>query len=468
MVHIHAPLARARRPWPRRAPPITEPMRARYSLPRLALGCLLALFAAPLVWAQAAAGPAFGAELVVTHGDDGAARMDVYAAVPHQSLRFLARTDGFEASYVVTAEVQRVDEDGAARGPVTSRTWTRSVTVTDYDATLGGGTDRSVEAVDVAPGRYLVEVTLEDGASGRAHSQEIGAVVRAMAGPLAMGDPVLLDAYDEATGRFEPNVGGAISTEQEAFTVYYELFADAPANLTVTYAVTDRTRLRDRPSFGALLGLAPRQREDVGVPVLIREPLAVEAGRTPAALRVETGGLQVGEYTLTVRLEDARGEVVAEAERPFAVRWMGLDAQIADLDAAIAQLRYVAKDREIRALRSAPTYDEKVRLFQEFWSRRDPTPGTARNEQMEEYYYRVASANERWTVARSSGWSTDRGEVFIRFGQPDEVQDRPVEYGTHPYQVWFYYRHGRQFIFVDQGRGEYELLNQIWDERTRM
>ena len=147
---------------------------------------------------------------------------------------------------------------------------------------------------------------------------------------------------------------------------------------------------------------------------------------------------------------------------------MGLDAQIADLDEAISQLRYVAKDREVSALRNAPSYEEKVRLFREFWTRRDPTPSTPRNEQMEEYYYRVAYANERYGRMRDAGWRTDRGEVFIRFGEPDEVEDRPFSYGTQPYQVWYYFRHGRQFIFVDEGVGDYQLLNKIWDERTRM
>ncbi|MEM1056538.1 MAG: GWxTD domain-containing protein [Bacteroidota bacterium] len=442
-------------------------MRARYS--RLLLGALFALLLVVPAAAQTAYQPAFSTEVVVSREDDGTSRLDVYADVPYESLRFLARTGGFEASYVVTAEVQRIAPDGTVAGLVASRTWNRDVTVATYDETLSQeSTDRSVQAIEVDPGRYVLEVTLEDGASGRTFAHQLGAHVRDMTGPIAMSDPVFLNEYDPESNRFEPNIGGSISTEQEAFTVYYELFAEASADLQVTYAVTDRSRLGDRPSFSALLGLAPRQREDVGVPVLVTEDLSVPEGRTPAALRISTEGLQVGDYTLTVRLADPEGEVVAQAERPFAVHWMGLNAQIADLDGAIAQLRYVAKDREIDAIRDAATYEDKVRLFREFWSRRDPTPGTDRNEQMEAYYYRVAYANERYGRIQDSGWNTDRGEVFIRFGEPDHVEDRPFSYGTQPYQVWFYYRHGRQFIFVDEGVGDYQLLVPIWDERTRM
>ena len=78
------------------------------------------------------------------------------------------------------------------------------------------------------------------------------------------------------------------------------------------------------------------------------------------------------------------------------MRWTGLTDQIANLDDAISQLRYVARDREIAAMREAGSAQERMRLFREFWDRRDPSPGTRRNERMEEYYYRVAGVNALW------------------------------------------------------------------------
>ncbi|NNF58038.1 MAG: GWxTD domain-containing protein, partial [Rhodothermaceae bacterium] len=143
--------------------------------------------------------------------------------------------------------------------------------------------------------------------------------------------------------------------------------------------------------------------------------------------------------------------------------------QIRNLNEAIAQLRYVARDREIRAIRNAATPEEQLRLFRAFWERRDPTPGTARNERMEEYYYRVSFANDEYGRLTDQGWNTDQGEVYIRFGEPDIVERHPFNYGTKPYEIWYYNRHGRRFVFVDDnGMGDYELLIPIWDERTRM
>jgi GWxTD domain-containing protein len=453
-------------------------MRARYSprrtgLRRLAFAVAAAGLLAVGAQAQAAYQPEFDLDIISTHADgpEGLApQLDVYTSVAYTNLRFLARTGGFEARYSVTVDLYSLDAQGRQESLVASRSFERSVSAADYDATLSNETfDRAVQSLDVPVGRYAVTVALEDGASGRTFSRETAVVARASTYGVAMSDPMVLDTYDPGARTVLPNVGAAISTEQEAFTVYYELRADEPTALRVTYVVTERNRVSDRPSFGALLGLAPRQRADLGTPLATTETLSLDAGMTPATFRIATEDIKVGDYALTIRLETADGNLVAEAEKLFSVRWMGLDGQIADLDQAIAQLGYVARDRDLRALRNAATPEEKLRLFQEFWSRFDPTPGTARNERMEEYYFRVAFANERYGRMRDSGWRTDRGEVFIRFGEPDAVEEHPFNYGTQPYQIWTYYRSSRRFIFVDQtGTGDYELLVPIWDDRTRL
>jgi len=456
-------------------------MRARYSLARparLAAAArlwalaLAALVAAP-AFAQAAYTPAFDVELVTRRTEAAAGpktAVDVYTAVPNTSLRFLSRPGGFEASYAVTVEVYALDAEGDQQGLVVSRTFERDVTAPDYDATQDADReDRAIQTLDVAPGRYVVEVSIEDGSSGRALVRELGHEVRDVAGAVGLSDPLLLRAYDPAAGTAEPIVGATVSTEDDAFWVSYELHADAARDLRVTYVVTEQSRVRERPSFGALLGLAPRQQADLGTPVAVTEALSVEAGRTPAAFRIETEALQVGDYTLTVRLETPEGATLATVDKRFAVRWMGLDSQIADLDQAIDQLRYLAKDDELRAIRNAPSPEEQRRRFLAFWTGRDPTPGTDRNEEMETYYFRVAYANERYSRFHDRGWSTDRGEIFIRYGQPDYIEDHPFNYGTRPYQIWNYYGQGRRFIFVDEtGMGDFQLLIPHWDDRTRM
>ena len=436
---------------------------------RLALLAAVVLMLAPSALAQAAYEPQFEVDPVTVRGADGAPALDVYVEVPYQNLRFLARTGGFEAEYAVTLELYAADADGQAGRLVTSRTFDRAVAVPEYaDTQDADRSDRALQSLAAVPGDYVLEVSLEDAVSARSFSRELAVGVRPLDGAVALSDILLLDDY-EAGGAIVPRVGGAVATEQEAFTVYYELYAEAPQELVVSYVITETTRTAERPSFRALLNLAPSQQQDLGTPLALREPVSVPEGRSPATLRVETEAFKVGDYQLDVRLETPDGELVAEASRRFPVRWLGLDAQIADIDEAIAQLRYVAKDRELRAMRDAETDAEKMAAFRAFWTERDPTPGTARNERLEEYYYRVAYANERYSRLRDSGWDTDRGEIFITFGEPDFVEVHPFNYGTQPYQVWYYYRNGRRFLFVDEtGGGDFQLLWPVWDDRTRL
>jgi GWxTD domain-containing protein len=434
----------------------------------LALACVLAAGQAGRAHAQAAYQPEFDLDVVGNRTEAGAPQLEVYTAIPYSNLRFLARTGGFEARYTVSVEVHRLDAEGQRQGLAATRSWEREVQVAAYEETQAPEVDRATQAVAVAPGRYAVEVQLEDAASRRSFVREAAVQLDSYTGGVALSDPLVLDRYDDSRRLF-PNVGSTIRTDQEQFTVYYEIYAQQPADLRVTYVATEEGRFRERPSFRALLGLSEREQTDLGTPLVLSEPIAVAAGRNPATLRLETERFRVGDYVLSIRLETPDGRLLSETNKPFSVRWMGLETQVSDVDDAISQLRYVARESEIRAMRSAPTPEEKLRLFQTFWDRRDPSPGTRRNERMEEYYYRVSYANEQYGRLRDQGWNTDRGEVYIRFGEPDMVERHPFNYGTKPYEIWYYNRHGRRFIFVDEtGMGDYQLLIPVWDDRTRM
>jgi len=77
---------------------------------------------------------------------------------------------------------------------------------------------------------------------------------------------------------------------------------------------------------------------------------------------------------------------------------------------------------------------------------------------MEEYYKRIKYANEHFGIYDKEGYKTDMGLVYVKFGPPDEIDRHPFELDVRAYQVWYYYRLNRKFLFVDvNGYGEYEL-----------
>lgn len=73
--------------------------------------------------------------------------------------------------------------------------------------------------------------------------------------------------------------------------------------------------------------------------------------------------------------------------------------------------------------RNVRTDEEAQRLIDLFWARRDPTPGTPRNEFREIFDSRVAAADESFSSPRTRGALTDKGRVFILLGLPAGFTD---------------------------------------------
>ncbi|HZE67927.1 MAG TPA: GWxTD domain-containing protein [Pyrinomonadaceae bacterium] len=136
---------------------------------------------------------------------------------------------------------------------------------------------------------------------------------------------------------------------------------------------------------------------------------------------------------------------------------------------------YIITDEERKAFKKLQTDDERERFIEEFWRRRDPDPDTDENEFKEEYYERVAYANEHFSSG-IPGWKSDRGRIWIMYGKPDERETHPMggnyerpsyEGGgsttTYPFEIWFYryiagVGSGVEIEFVDPtGSGEYRI-----------
>jgi GWxTD domain-containing protein len=71
------------------------------------------------------------------------------------------------------------------------------------------------------------------------------------------------------------------------------------------------------------------------------------------------------------------------------------------------------------------TDDEREKYIEEIWRRRDPDPDTEENEFKEQFYERVAYANEHFSSGKA-GRLTDRGKIYIKFGKPDSIESHPL------------------------------------------
>ena len=139
----------------------------------------------------------------------------------------------------------------------------------------------------------------------------------------------------------------------------------------------------------------------------------------------------------------------------------------------------IITDPERRAFEKLKTDEEREQFIKIFWGQRDPSPDTEENEYRDQYYERLAYANEHFSSGKP-GWMTDRGRIYIKFGKPDEIEAHPsggsyertsYEGGgtttTYPFEKWFYryipgVRSGVEIEFVDSsGSGEYRIARDF-------
>lgn len=101
----------------------------------------------------------------------------------------------------------------------------------------------------------------------------------------------------------------------------------------------------------------------------------------------------------------------------FSSQWV-----ITNFDEMMSLLRYFDRQEWVDSLRRAAP-DRRPEVWREFWKATDPVPLTPENEAIDDYFRRVQQANIRFQDEGEPGWLTERGEVFITLGEPDEMLD---------------------------------------------
>jgi GWxTD domain-containing protein len=128
---------------------------------------------------------------------------------------------------------------------------------------------------------------------------------------------------------------------------------------------------------------------------------------------------------------------------------------------------YIITQPERQAFERLGDEAECAHFVDQFWLRRDPTPGTPENEFKEEHYRRIAFANQHFASDRVQGSSTDRGRIYITYGPPDEIESHPENKTgateAYPFDQWLYHHNAALgddvlFEFVDAANDrEYRL-----------
>ena len=160
---------------------------------------------------------------------------------------------------------------------------------------------------------------------------------------------------------------------------------------------------------------------------------------------------------LKIKVVVSQSGNVSSKSFPFKIKNTTFFDEIDNIDVALAQMSYILTSEEKKELKNLKQSEKEI-FFKKVWAKRDPVVQTKVNELMQEYYTRVAFAEENFSRGTSGGWKSDMGMVYILFGKPDDMARSMNMQGSYSYETWYYFQIGEEFTFIDEyGFGDYRL-----------
>ena len=352
-----------------------------------------------------------------------------------------------------------------------------SPVVTDTSNLSGAFIDQQRFAL--ANGEYVMEIIVTDKNSGKAPATLSTTVDLDYPKDMpAVSDVLLFDSYSKATTPsactksgydFVPRVFPFYGTSADKLQFYAELYNSDKLYNEGKYLVSYYIEAAESSSL--MQDYYFTKRFDVGK-------------ATPLINNIDINGLPSGNYYLVVEMRDRSNTVICSNSVFFQRSNPGVSYTMRDLSGVNVANTFMSGIDNIDTLRRYIRYLEPIcteterdygvslvrtndvttmkQYLVNFWSTRSPlNPGDA----FQEYLAAVYRVNSSFTTTSTPGFRSDRGYVFLKYGQPDQIVESPNEPGAYPYQIWHYYtianQRNKKFVFMskDDSTNDYQLIH---------
>jgi GWxTD domain-containing protein len=360
---------------------------------------------------------------------------ELYIAIPYTSLSYTDYKGGKKADFKIDIIIKNRDGDTIARDE-----FNRVSFLTSFEE----AEERALTIIDVfsiplPKGKYEVALSIEqeDNIERAATQIEVQPYIH---GGLSISDIELAyeisktDTESQFTkGNYNiiPNPERIYGVNRNIVYLYSELYGLHPSKkYSLIYRLTD--------TMGSVITKYPEKR------ALATYPYLREIGG------INTTGLATGSYVASIQL--SQGDDTVYASKPFYV--IAREKIPSILDGKEAEyysfIDYIATTDELARYKKT---DDKKSFLQVFWTRRG-------EEALSSHIKKVKEAE------RIYGKESDRGRIFIIYGNPDEIKRYIAEAGYPDCEVWWYYGGGgKVFIFSDVSRiGSYRLIYSSYEQ----
>ena len=140
------------------------------------------------------------------------------------------------------------------------------------------------------------------------------------------------------------------------------------------------------------------------------------------------------------------------------VKWWDKPHSLLNYEISLKALSIIESASIVDSLRNLRG-NNGYKYFNNYWRKYDPTPNTSYNELMAEFYSRADYAQKTFAnFSTPDGILSDRGKIFIQYGQPSNIERTTSEKGRNM-EIWFYKERNRSYYFIDKiGNGSYQMV----------
>lgn len=221
--------------------------------------------------------------------------------------------------------------------------------------------------------------------------------------------------------------------------IYYELYNINPDNtdLLIYYLITDTTGKTIRKITRTLERQFSRQAVNLGFNIQMFKP---------------------DSYNIKVMVCDSLSGKTIEKTTGFWVKRKRKGVVLSEDLPYYDAIEYFVSAEEYKYFLTLKDEGRKIYL-KKFWEKHNYS------EIAQRYEY----ADRHFKEGNKLGSKTDRGRIYIKYGVPDEIDNKPLEVEeSKPYEYWQYYN-SLEFIFVDiRGTQEYTLVwTNARDEKSK-
>ncbi|MEO6463852.1 MAG: GWxTD domain-containing protein, partial [Candidatus Eisenbacteria bacterium] len=209
-----------------------------------------------------------------------------------------------------------------------------------------------------------------------------------------------------------------------------------PDRIYGLYAPVARAYFEVRPPAGAVAApstMIARVRSLDGLVLAVVDSVRIEESEAwSGRFGFDVSSLPAGAYDLEV--EVVRGASTARSTNRFNVAWRA-ESWERDPREFLEEAHFLLDDPDLEARYAEYTAGEQEAYLDRYWARRDPTPLSAQNEERDKFYERVRHANEHFGIAGVvRGMLSDRGRIYVRYGEPDEIRQQVMPTGNQSLQ----------------------------------